>query len=181
MTYILTKDLPDRDSLVYEKRQKEQWRLYQERLRKIGKRLPDAVREYALAEWHYNIEDHRCPHDSWLEQIMIREPASGERSERRSLEIELRLLGAYHDGYIEFQYKDVESYCLDQPHRRDRWDSTEKGHKDWVVDEVDLSVHGYVLHEIEWLDRGHWLIECRNFIYRWIPKEESTIASTGNI
>lgn len=181
MTYILSKDLPACDSLIHEKRQKERWRNYQERLRKIAKRLPDSVREYALAEWHYNIEDHRCPHDAWLEYLIIREPASGERSERRSLEIELRLLGAYHDGYIEFLYKDVESYCLDQPYRRGRWDSAEKGHKDWVIDEVDLSEHGYVLHEIEWLDGGHWLIESGSFAYRWVAKDERSSALGGNI
>jgi hypothetical protein len=83
----------------------------------------------------------------------------------------MRLLGPYHDGYIEFLYKDVESYCLDQPHRIGQWETNEKGHKDWMVDEVDFSRNGYVLHEIEWLDGGQWLIECKYFEYKWIPKE----------
>ena len=102
MTYILSKDLPDRDSLIYEKRRKEQWRAYEQRLAKIAKRLPDSAREYALAEWRNNPQDHRCPHDSWLEHVIVREPSSGERAQHRKLEIEVRLLGVYHDGYIEF-------------------------------------------------------------------------------
>ena len=135
MTYILSKDLPHRESLIYEKRRAEQWSVYQERLRKIKRRLPLSVREYALAEWHYDFTDHRCPHDAWLEQVIIREPASGERSEIRSLEIEVKLLGAYHDGQIEFLYREVESYCLDQPHRKGKWETKEKGHKDFGVDD----------------------------------------------
>ena len=170
MTYILSKDLPDADSLILETRRRENWRAYQNRLQKIKKRMSPTVQEYALADWHYDYSDHKCPHDAWLEYVTIREPSSGERSEIRTLEIEIRLLGAYHDGYIEFHYKDVESYCLDQPHRRGRWETKQKGHGDWLTDEVDLSKNGLILHEIEWSDRGHWLIECRDFEFKWIPK-----------
>lgn len=169
MTYILSKDLPDIESLGYEKRRREQWLAYRNRLRKVKKNLPIPTQEYALAEWHYDFSDHRCPHDAWLEHVMIREPASGERSEIRSLEIEIKLLGAYHDGYIEFHYKNVESYFFDQPHRAGQWQSTEKGHGDWMVDEIDLSRNGYVLHEIEWLDGGHWIVEARELTYKWVP------------
>lgn len=172
MTYILTKDLPDKESHIHEKRRKQNWQAYQNRLQKIKKQMSPSVQEYALADWHYDISDHRCPHDAWLEHITVREMASGDRSEIRSLEIEVRLLGAYHDGYIEFLYKEVESYCLDQPHRRGQWDTTEKGHKDWMVDEVDLSNNGHILHEIEWLDGGHWFIECRDFEFKWILKDQ---------
>lgn len=173
MTYILSKDLPPLDSNLHEKRYKQQWRAYEQHLQKIAKKLPPSVKEYAQAEWHYDPSDHRCPHDSWLEHIIIRELANGERSEIRSLEIEMRLLGAYHDGHLEFIYSDVESYCLNQPYREGRWETNEKGHKDWMVDEIDLSRHGYVWHEIEWQDGGHWMIECKSFEYRWIPKTES--------
>lgn len=169
MTYILSKDLPNVGSHIYDKRRKEQWQAYERRLQKIKKRLPSSVQEFALAEWHYNPEDRRCPHDAWLEHVTIRELSSGERLEIRSLEIEISLLGAYHDGYTEFLYRDVESYCFDQPHRKDRWHTNEKGHKDWLIDEVDLS-HGNVLHEIEWSDGAYWAIECKSFEHKWIPK-----------
>jgi hypothetical protein len=172
MTYVLSKDLPHRDSNIYDQRYKEQWDAYRRRLQKIQKRLPPSVQEYALADWHYDIADHRCPHDAWLEHVVIRELANGERAEIRRLEIEIRLLGAYHDGHIEFVYRDVESYCLDQPYRRGKWQTNEKGHKDWMVDEVDLSRHGNVLHEIEWLENGHWIIEAKSFEYKWIPEKK---------
>ena len=109
MTYILSKDLPDPQSHISEKRRKQNWQAYQNRLQKIKKRMSPTVQEYALADWHYNHSDPRCPHDAWLEHVILRELSSGERSEIRTLEIEIKLLGAYHDGYIEFLYKDVES------------------------------------------------------------------------
>lgn len=170
MTYILSRDLPDIESHIYEKRRKERWREYEQRLQRIKKRLSPSVQEFALADWHYNPEDHRCPHDAWLEQLTLRELGSEENVQDRHLEIEIRLLGAYHDGHIELLYRDVESYCFDQPHRKDRWHTTVKGHRDWLVDEVDLS-HGNVLHAIEWSDGAYWAIECKSFYYKWIPKE----------
>lgn len=171
MTYILTRDLPDRNSHIYNQRYKEGWRNYQTRLQKIKKSMPPSVQEFALADWHYNSSDHRCPHDAWLEHIIIREPASGDRLQIRGLEIEIRLLGAYHDGHLEFLYKEVESYCLDRAQRPGRWAEKPKGHGDWMIDELDLSEQGYILHEIEWLDNARWFIECRDFEFKWIPKE----------
>src|SRR5690242_1045659 len=67
---------------------------------------------YATAGWHYEPEDPHCPHDTWLEELRIQEPSSGKRSEIGSLEICLRLLGAYHYGYIELRYKNVHGYSL---------------------------------------------------------------------
>lgn len=171
VTYILSKDLPEIESLGYEQRRKEKWAAYQHRLQKIKTSLPASAQEFAFADWHYDFSDSRCPHDAWLEYVTIREPSSGERSEVRGLEIEIKLFGAYHDGYLEFRYTDVESYFFDQPHRRGGWHSTENGHGDWMIDEVDLSSNGYVLHEIEWLDGGHWLIECRDLVFTWLSKE----------
>ena len=136
MTYILSKDLPDPMSLGYEKRRKEQWAAYQRRLNKLKKKsLPASALEFTLADWHYNNIDPRCPHDAWLEHVIIREPSSGERSEIRGLEIEIKLLGAYHDGYIQLLYKDVESYFFDQPYRWNEKHSTENGHGDWLIDD----------------------------------------------
>lgn len=170
MTYILSKDLPDAGSHILEKRRKQNWQAYQNRLQKIKKSMSPTVQEYAFAEWHYDISDQKCPHDAWLEYITIRETASGERSEIRAQEILIRLLGAYHDGYIEFHYKNVYSYCLDQPLRREIWQAGKRGHGDWMIDEIDLSRNGFILHEIEWADESHWYIECQDFEFKWIPK-----------
>ena len=97
----------------------------------------------------------------WVEEIIIREPATGARKEHRSIEIVVKLLAAYHDGRIEFKYSAVQNYSL-------AWN--EQGgstHGDWLYDEIRLSQRGYVLHEIEWSCGSRWLIECGDVSYKW--------------
>ena len=78
---------------------------YFEYLRSVESRLPASARQFAMAPWHYDQQDHRCPHDSWLEALTISEPSSGVRCEIRSINILIRLLGAYHDGYLNCDTK----------------------------------------------------------------------------
>ncbi|MBK8465753.1 MAG: hypothetical protein IPL32_07975 [Chloracidobacterium sp.] len=159
MTYILTKD---RLNNSYEEWQAG-YSAYSAYLKSVKHRLPRCAYEFAAALWHYNFEDHRSPHDGWLEEIIIRESAFGERAENRSFEIVVRLFAAYHDGHIEFKYSDVQGYSLASDITNGR------GHGDWLYDEVRLSERGWVLHEIEWSRGGLWLIECIDVAYKWMP------------
>ena len=138
MAFILYRDIPDDsiDALL------NSHNTYHSYLESVKDRMPKSAYEFATAEWHYNFSDHRALHDSWLEELIVREPACGERNENRSLEIFIRLLAAYHDGYIELTYKNVRSYSLGKP--RDSW----LNHRDWLNDEIRLSENGLVLHEI---------------------------------
>lgn len=52
----------------------------------------------ATSEWWFNVEDHRCPHDGWLNEFRVEERGEGDRQEVRSTAIRVRLLGAYHDS-----------------------------------------------------------------------------------
>lgn len=88
-----------------------------------------SLRECSSFDWYRLPEDHRSPHDAWVESIIISEPSSGDRHENRGLEIHVRLLGAYHDGTIEFNYKGVQRYSIEA--MRDA-----AGHGDWLEDEV---------------------------------------------
>lgn len=159
MAYILTKDRPKNS---YEEWQAG-WAAYCAHLDSVKNRLPRAAYEFATAPWHYNFEDHRSPHDGWLEEVVISEPASGERREIRSLEIVARLLASYHDGRIELKYSGVHSYSLASGI------TDGAGHGDWLYDEIRLSERGRALHEIEWSGGGLWLIECDDVAYRWAP------------
>ena len=131
--------------------------------------FPPSAYDLASSHWYFDSTDHRCPHDSWLESATIHEPGSGSRREIRSVALTVRLLGAYHDGYIEFRYPDVHSYELsmfDLP----------RGHGDWRFDEFRLGDNGRVIHEIEWAtggDTGRWLIEASDVLYKWLPGTES--------
>jgi hypothetical protein len=130
--------------------------------------FPPHAYELATSEWYFDFRDHRCPHDAWLESLSITEPASGDRSEHRHTSIRFRLLGAYHDGHIEFFYPLVFRYSLSGS-------PAERGLGDWRYDEFRISSDGHLVHEIEWAgspgDVGsRWIIEASDVEFQWIPK-----------
>ena len=159
MVYILTKDRPNNS---YEEWQSG-WAAYCAYLESVEGQLPHPAYDFATAPWHYDFSDHRAPHDGWLEALVVREPASGERKENRRLEIVVQLLAAYNDGHIELKYSDVQNYSLASG------DTDSSGQGDWLYDEVRLSERGSVLHEVEWSRGGSWLIECGDIVYTWRP------------
>jgi hypothetical protein len=166
--FVLSSDLPDTQSNIYFKRWREQWKSYGHYLDRIKNKLRPHTRDFALAEWHYDHNDPRCPHDAWLESVLVREIPSPDNIASRVTEIVARLLGAYHDGYIELTYHDVLSFTFDLPYRRHEHGQ----HGDWLVDEVRFSEHGRIIHEIEWADGGHWIIECNDIEYKWLPMNQ---------
>jgi hypothetical protein len=38
----------------------------------VADRLPQGAKALALAEWHYDASDPRCPHDAWIRSLEIR-------------------------------------------------------------------------------------------------------------
>jgi hypothetical protein len=138
-------------------------------IEKHREQFPPNALAFAAASWHYNLYDHKCPHDSWVDSISINELASGERSEVRSLEIVVKLLGAFHDGHIELRYVDVRRYSLNHP-RVDQ--QREVAHDDWLVDEILIQADGSVSHEIEFASGAAWRITCADIIYQWLPLEK---------
>jgi len=83
------------------------WKRYMAYFATIRDRLPGIAREFVEAPWHYDTNDHRCPHDAWVEQVLISEPANGDRRQRRRIDIQVRLLGAYHDGHLTLRCLNV--------------------------------------------------------------------------
>lgn len=151
--FILTKDL----ALVADAA--AAWKGYESYLLSLKGRLPSETYEFAIADWHYDPRDRRCPHDAWVENFELAEISSGPRSEIRSLQLTVTLLGAYHDGNIKIEYRDVASCNV----------ATKGGkHGDWLYDEVRISDCGLVIHEVE-LQNSHWMIECKSIEYRWLP------------
>jgi hypothetical protein len=131
--------------------------------------MPPRAFEFATAEWHYDPEDHRCPHDAWVKSLIVSERASGSRQERRSLEVELTLLGAYHDGVLTLTYCGVRQYSLFQPPVNQQ---AEVAHGDWLVDEVEVADASrpeapLVVHHILFSGRGVWTIEAQDILCEW--------------
>jgi len=136
------------------------YKKYYDYIETVKQAMPQAAYMFAIAPWHYNHNDPRCPHDAWIETIKVREIASGSRSQIRSTEIFIRLLGAFHDGYIEITYEKVVNYSIIQ--------NTPDGHGDWLLDEIRLSEEKIVIHEIIFVG-GRCMIVCEDIIYQWKP------------
>jgi hypothetical protein len=144
------------------------WKLYREYLVANRGRLPSQAYDLGMADWYCNHQDPRCPHDGWLEAAVVEEPATGERQEIRAVAFRVRLLGAYHDGHIEFRYSTVFRYEMSGR-------GISRGHGDWLHDEFRVSDTGLLLHEIEWSvgtkreGRSRWPIEASDVEYKWLP------------
>jgi hypothetical protein len=165
MTYILTAQLYDEDT------GDGAFARYLDYLESVRGELPPGAYALATSGWYFNSSDHRAPHDAWLADVSVAEFAASGDQRRRSTSITIRLLGAYHDGYIELGYRDVTRYRLAlEPRDRDRG----RGHRDWRHDEFRLATDGRLEHEIEWWGSGPtgtWLIEAADVEYRWTPLE----------
>jgi hypothetical protein len=127
--------------------------------------FPAGARDFVAQSWRYDLNDHRCPHDSWLESLTLREVATGDRQQTRSVEIAARFLGTYHDGTFDLTYEGVTDYALAfaKPAKRPN-----VAHGDWIVDEVTLNEAGAVVHEIQF-EGGVWSIVCADVRHRWHP------------
>jgi hypothetical protein len=165
MVYILTEQLYDEvaGDVAFAR--------YQAYLDTVGARMPAGARALATSAWYFDSRDHRAPHDAWLERACVEETVSPDG--RRSVQIRVRLLGAYHDGHIEFYYRDVRYYRIAlEPRDRDAG----HGHRDWRHDEFRVAADGRVEHEIEWWgiqSTGTWLIDAADVEYHWLPLESS--------
>lgn len=131
--------------------------------------FPPGALALASSDWYFDPRDHRCPHDAWLEDLVISEPSTGARNEQRVTEIRVKLLGAYQDGFIELRYLGVVGYCLSSP-------SALRGIGDWRYDEFRLHSNGHLVHEIEWAgfpdeDGSRWLIEASDVEFTWNPNQ----------
>jgi hypothetical protein len=127
----------------------------------VRERLPPAAYAFAIADWHYNTGDPRCPHDSWVDELNLdRVPSlstfNREQRQKHKLEIRVRLLGAGPDGFIELVYHGVRRY----------WPADDS---DWLYDEVQLSDEGLVVHHIRWASGACGRIECEDIVYDWQP------------
>jgi hypothetical protein len=162
MTFILSEDYRDEDVVAAF----DKYRSYIENNKTY---FPPSAYKLAVSDWYYNFSDHKCPHDAWLETLSIVEPSKGERNEIRKTEIKVKLLGAYQDGYIELNYRNVASFKIDAF-------NVKGGHSDWRYDEFRLSESGLLLHEIEWSgnkDTSKWLIEAEDIEYEWLDKKDT--------
>jgi len=146
MVYILAPERDEDPTGAFER--------YADYLRCASARFPPGALGLATSDWYFDSSDHRAPHDAWLQSASFIEQGGGERAASRTVALQLRLLGAYHDLELEFYYARVFAYEF-------RGSSIEMGHGDWRYDEFRVDDQGRLIHEIQWCgqnERTSWLI-----------------------
>ena len=154
--YILSRQIKEDVTRAFDR--------YKKYLELKREKFPQSAYELATSDWYFDFNRSKCPHDGWLESFSISEPSTGERHEIREVEINIELLGAWHDGNIRFRYPNVGRYVVEGF-------SVGQGHGDWLYDEFRVSSKGTLIHEIEWED-GRWLIEADDVDFSWHPFED---------
>jgi hypothetical protein len=145
---------------------------YRDYLAAEAHRFPPHALALATADWYFLSDDHRCPHDAWLQHVRLTEVGRGKGQQRRRDRLRIQLLGAYHDMILTFTYKAVIRYVL----RGDDLRSS-LGHADWRYDEFRVNNEGHLVHEIEWWqawETGRWLIEAEDVEFQWRPRDGGT-------
>ena len=139
---------------------------YAEYLAQNGAAFPPSAYALATSDWYFDSSVHHAPHDAWLESLTIEEPSSGSRHEIREVAITIKLLGPYHDGFIELHYPHVFEYRMSGI-------ELQRGHGDWRYDEFRVDQEGRVLHEIQWwasvTAQSTWLIVASDVQHKWLP------------
>ncbi len=131
---------------------------YLKYLNAIKSQLPAHIYAFASNPSHFDLDSPTSLHDAWLESCTVRERANGERNEIRRLEIDLTLLGPFHDRRIHFHYSGVRSYRLDAPVGDAKFE--QKGHGDIFTHEIRLSHDGLLIHELLFERGAIFIIEC---------------------
>ncbi len=134
-----------------------QWERYSAYLEGVKDALPAEVREFACAEWHYDPDDPRCLHDARVHSIRIGFPEGASGSS-----IDVVVKGRSRASW-SIRYLDAVTYefvILGEP----KWPPHLLGrHGDWLVDEVELTSGGLVVHRILFSNGGTWAVTCRTF------------------
>jgi hypothetical protein len=127
-------------------------------LASVRDRVPEHVYAFASDWAHYALDSPRSLHDSWIEELSVREHAAGPPSGGRQTEITLRFLGPMHDRIQVLRYSDVQSYRVTA-------DETAGGHGDLLVHELRLDEHGTLVHELLFASGAAIVVQFADLVY----------------
>lgn len=129
-------------------------------LSSVKERFTPELYAFAANQKHYNLTSHSSLHDSWLNFLNFQERATGERNETRDLEIDLQLLGAFHDRNINLKYKGVQSVSFDIPREFQNLPKYQVANGDLLMHEISINQYEEFEHKILF-SRGSFLqISC---------------------
>jgi hypothetical protein len=129
----------------------------------VRARMPIGALAYAEAPWHYDFRDERALHDAaflGLTQAGWSLPEDPQPGAQGTLEV--RLFGSRRNGILRFDYQSATrlQWAVKRAEQPDYGDA--------LVDEVRLSEHGVVVHEIAF-EHATLVIECVDLTATWEP------------
>lgn len=119
---------------------------YPNYLNKVKDKILEEALQFMSASWHYDHNDPRCPHDSKIDSLIIRENLIGDFSVTN---IEMLLLGGY-DNRFSLSYSNVHNYSIKK--NKCEWPKEDYSHGDWLIDEIILLNDNLLMHEIIFTD-----------------------------
>jgi hypothetical protein len=136
---------------------------YARYLQTVRNAMPAHVFAFASDPRHFDLLSRSSLHDAWLEELSVREIATGERHEIRRTQVELRLLGPYHDRRIHLLYEGVTGYRWEMPTRHGEPRYEHVAHGDLYTHEICMTDHGLMTHEIEFERDARLVVEFADF------------------
>lgn len=136
-----------------------------------------SLSELLRQDWYNKINDPRCPHDAWIEDISIKEKSTSKEDQLRNILIEIRLLNAYHTGTILFRYENVRAYSLNI---LSVYDEGNRGHVDWVNDTFSSKRQGLSRHQITFSSGAVITILFETLFYEAKWESEAEMRSSPN-
>jgi hypothetical protein len=124
----------------------------------IRDKLPPHIYAFAANTEHFNLTSHSSLHDSWIERLTMKETPNVAAD--RTLDIDLRLLGPFHDRRIHLRYTDVSQYSLSAPPKYEEPRFRSVWHGDLITHEIRLGHNGRFVHELLFARAATFLIEC---------------------
>ncbi len=108
-------------------------------------RFPAGALALLDSDWYFGFSDPRAPHDAWLESVQVIETRADGSDSLPETSLDVRLLGAFHNGIIQFAYAGVTSYHLNMH-------DLSRGHRDWRYDEFRLSESGDLIRTTKYIE-----------------------------
>ncbi|HSY17557.1 MAG TPA: hypothetical protein VK815_04445 [Candidatus Acidoferrales bacterium] len=154
------------------------WGIYEKYIQSIRQKLPEHIYAFAVNPNNYNFGSHSSLHDSWLESLVVKETAAGNRNEIRKLEVEITLFGPFHDRRIHLRYTGVTQYSFVAPPRHDDPRYQHTAHGDLFTHEIRLGHGGLFVHELLFERDAVLFIECSDIKHWEVLIEKSDLSST---
>lgn len=150
---------------------------YFARLRVVGTKIPEIIRDLIYNEERYVLNSPRSFHDAWLIALSIRGPHECEPSDVFTLD--LTLLGPCHDRLFKLTYTKAVAYVIERKEDSGNLDSIKyKGsikHKDdLLVHEFDVLEDSTIEHRILFYSGLFVYIKCAEIQFEEVMLEGAT-------